>query len=487
MLSTTFPSFTYRITPGVPPSYYEKLFAYIYTQYLLPQKQRFTDITRESTSQGERLTYIVTDSQGNRLVNVELKSGEPFELKIAPLTSVASHTTVEEAKQDVLIAMQIFSQNSKDATVYFAWREGEEIVPEAYTKPEKSFNRLFIETQILFFVVFIVFGTVIFIAISTIAPEAFWIAPLVLIGIQFVFVFFSTKFIARSADWHITKANPAIHLLEYYLPVTQTDFNKSYPRETLIAIKKEIYDEIIAKKGQVDIESAQKIFLKHGVPCLLENLKAKKINVYELVKSIADKFHFPMPKVVVSNTMVPNAAASGPSPKRGLVLITTGLLVQLQENEILGVLGHEFGHLRGRDPLILYGLVSAEFLFRFYVLFPLFPLIFSSFLFFAYFWAVMVVIFFIAKFFEARADLVSAQVVGNPQILAGSLEKIGFQRLLYERTPSYRVQEWLGLDPHPPIYFRVDRLERLVPEKIRHPLFESIKDVIRGFIATLKS
>ena len=99
----------------------------------------------------------------------------------------------------------------------------------------------------------------------------------------------------------------------------------------------------------------------------------------------------------------------------------------------------------------------------------------------------MVVIFFIAKFFEARADLVSAQVVGNPKILAGSLEKIGFQRLLYERTPSYRVQEWLGLDPHPPIYFRVERLEHLRTERIRHPLIESINDVIRGFIATLKS
>jgi heat shock protein HtpX len=194
-----------------------------------------------------------------------------------------------------------------------------------------------------------------------------------------------------------------------------------------------------------------------------------------------------MPEIVVSNTMVPNAAASGPSPKRGLVLITTGILAQLNEDELMGVLGHEFGHLRGRDPLILYGLVSAEFLFRFYVLFQLFPLIFSSFLFFAYFWAVMVVIFFIAKFFEARADLVSAKVVGNPMVLAGSLEKIGFQRLLYERTPSYRVQEWLGLDPHPPIYFRVDRLEKVSPDQIRHPLIESIRDVTNGFIATLKS
>ena len=88
-----------------------------------------------------------------------------------------------------------------------------------------------------------------------------------------------------------------------------------------------------------------------------------------------------MPKIVVSNTMVPNAAASGPSPSRGLVLITTGLLVQLDEEEIRSVLGHEFGHLKGRDPLILYGIVSAEFLFRFYVLFAFFPIIFESLLF----------------------------------------------------------------------------------------------------------
>jgi heat shock protein HtpX len=483
-----FSSFTYRITPEVPPSYYEKLFDFFYTQYLIPQKHRFADITRESNSEGEKITYIVTDTQSNRLFHVEVRSGPQFQLTIDPLSSVASQTAAEEAKQDVLIAMQIFSQNARSATVYFAWREGEEIVPEAYTKPEKSFNRFFLETQILFFVVFIVFGTLVFITIATAFPDSFWIAPLILIGIQFVFVFYSNKFIGRSADWHITKENPTIHFLEYYLPVTaNSDFNKTYPRETLIAIKKEIYEEIIAKRGEVDAQSAQRIFLKHGVPCELQNLKAKKINVYELVKGIAERFHFPMPEIVVSNTMVPNAAASGPSPKRGLVLITTGILVQLNEDELRGVLGHEFGHLRGRDPLILYSLVSAEFLFRFYVLFPLFPLIFSSFLFFAYFWAVMVVIFFIAKFFEARADLVSAMVVGNPQILANSLEKIGFQRLLFERTPSYRVQEWLGLDPHPPIYFRVDRLEKLTPGKIEHPLIQSIKDVTRGFVATLKS
>ena len=480
--------FSYRVTPEVPPSYYEKLFDFIYSQYLLPQKQRFTNIIRETTNRVDKLSYVVTDMQGKQLLGVEVESGTPFELKINPIEPNVSQTAIEEAKQDVLIAIQIFAQNARSATVYFAWREGEEIVPEAYIKPEKSLNRFFLETQILFFVAFIVFGTAIFIVIATVLPSAFWIGPLILIGIQFLFVFYANRFIARSADWKITQANPIIHFLEYYLPVTaKNSFNKTYSRETLITIKKEIYEEIIAKQGKVDIESAQQIFTKHGVPCELENLKAKKINVYELVKNVADKFRFPMPKVVVSNTMVPNAAASGPSPSRGLVLITTGLLVHLEEDEIVSVLGHEFGHLRGRDPLILYGLVSAEFLLRFYVLLPLFPLLFSSFLFFAYFWVMMVVIFFIAKFFEARADLVSANMVGNPEVLAGSLEKIGFQRLLYERTPSFRIQEWLGLDPHPPIYFRVDRLEKLGSEKIKHPLLQSIKDVIRGFFATLKS
>ena len=98
----------------------------------------------------------------------------------------------------------------------------------------------------------------------------------------------------------------------------------------------------------------------------------------------------------------------------------------------------------------------------------------------------MVVIYFIAKFFEARADLLSAMVMGQPQVLAEALEKIGFRRLLHERVPSNRIQEWISLEPHPPIYFRVDRLEKLkVPVQVKHPLVQSVKDVTNGFLASL--
>ncbi len=480
--------FSYKMDAEIPQSYMPKLFDYMYSQYLIPQKQRFTDITRETSNQNDYLSYTIIDSAGKHLVKVEIKSGQPIEITLTPIDLSVSPDVIEEAKQDVIISTQIFRENCRKATVYFAWRQGEEVVPEAYQKPEKSFNRLFLETQVLFFAVFIVFGMAIFIAVIIFYPSWFWLAPLILIGIQFIFVFYANRFIARTADWKITEDNPTIHFLEYYLPISEeADFKKKYSQQQLFAIKKEIYDEVLAERGEVNCEAAKQVFLRHGVPCELENLKAKKVNVYDLVKGIADRFSFPTPKIVVSNTMVPNAAASGPSPSRGMVLITTGLLVKLDEEEIRSVLGHEFGHLKGRDPLILYGLVSAEFLFRFYVLFTFFPIIFTTLLFFVYFWAVMVLIFFIAKFFEARADLMSAIVVGTPLVLAGSLEKIGFQRLLYERTPSFRFQEWLGLDPHPPIYFRVDRLEKLTPDKMRHPLIQSIKDVARGFAATLKS
>ena len=478
----------YKIDTEIPLSYTEKLLDFMQQKYLLPQKDRFTNISRKKAPTGTFLSYAILDAKGQQSLRVEVKASKPLEVKVVPLEGQAvPETAMEEARQDIVIALQIFEENARKSTLYFAWREGEEIVPEAINRGQKSLTRIFLETQVMFFILFTGLGIFVFILIAIYFPDVLWIAPLVLIGVQFIFVLFSTKFIARSADWRITKANPTIHFLEYHLPLKENgDFSKGYPPEQLLKIKKEIYEEILAKHGEIDCQEAQGIFEKHGVPCQRENLSSKKVNVYELVKKIADKFGYPMPEIVVSNTMMPNAAASGPSPSRGLVLMTTGLLVQLEEDEVLSVLGHEFGHLKGRDPLLLYGLTSAEFLFRFYVLFNFFPFILSPFLFFLYFWLVMTLIFFIAKFFEARSDLVSAIEIGQPEILAGALEKIGFQRLLYERTPSFRIQEWIGFDPHPPIYFRVSRLEKLkAPVKIKYPLIQSIKDVFSGFFASL--
>jgi heat shock protein HtpX len=482
------PTISHKITTEVPSSYMQTLLDFIYVQYLFPQEKKFTNFSRKIEEEIPTLSYTVLDEQNQKsILEVTIKAANPLEINLRPIDNEVSSKIIELTKQDIVIAVQMFEEKTRKRTLYFAWSEGEKIIPEMLRKKEKSFKRLFLETQILFFVVFFTFATVIFLGISTFYPDVSWIAPIVIILVQFVFVFYSSNFISRNADWTITEKNPYIHILTYHLPLEQgKNSNQIFSQKQKMRIKKEIYAKILSKKGEIDCASANKIFLENNIGCTPDNLSSKKINVYALVTKIAARFGFSVPKIVVSNTMVPNAATSGPSPSRGLVLITTGLLVQLEEQEVLGVIGHEFGHLKGRDPLLLYGLTSAEFLFRFYVLFPLFPFIFSPFLFLVYFWAVMVVIFFIAKFFEARADLASAEEIGNPKVLAGALEKIGFQRLLYERTSSFRIQEWLSFDPHPPIYFRVKRLKELNSSaKINHRLIQSIKDVMKGFVDTL--
>jgi len=472
---------TYTIDTEVTPAYVSHLLDFIHHKYVSPNHQFFADVSRTTINDYSSLSFVTLDSNGKRELSVTVKGSKPIEVKISRLSETVTQKTIEEVKQDLFIVVQLFEEQVRKSTLYFAWREGEEIVPEKISgKERKALNRVFLETQIFLFIVFIGFSILLFSILD-------WFAPVALMILQLLIVLNSNRIVARMGDWRITEANPSIHLLQYHLPFEEhEEFARKYSKEELIGIKKEIYEQTLAKGKNLDCETAQVVLSKHGFECKPENLLTKTVNVHELVKETAEKFGLPIPQVVISNTMIPNAAASGPSPSRGVVLITTGLLVQLEEDEVLSVLGHEFSHLKGRDPLALFGLTAGEFLFRFYVILPLFPVIFSSYiLFFSYFWLVTALIYFIAKFFEAKCDLVSAMVMGQPKALAEALEKIGFRRLQYERYPSYRLQRWIGWEPHPPISFRANRLMNLkVPVKTEHPLFQSMKDVTKGFLAS---
>lgn len=61
----------------------------------------------------------------------------------------------------------------------------------------------------------------------------------------------------------------------------------------------------------------------------------------------------PKPRVGVADMDLPNAFATGRSPDRAVVCVTTGLLRRLDAEELEGVLAHELSHVAHRDVLVM--------------------------------------------------------------------------------------------------------------------------------------
>ncbi|KGA98045.1 heat shock protein HtpX [Alkalihalobacillus alcalophilus ATCC 27647 = CGMCC 1.3604] len=71
--------------------------------------------------------------------------------------------------------------------------------------------------------------------------------------------------------------------------------------------------------------------------------------LWNTVEGLALAARVPTPKVYIINDSSPNAFATGTSPKKGAVAVTTGLLDRLNREEIEGVVAHEIAHIRNYD------------------------------------------------------------------------------------------------------------------------------------------
>lgn len=459
---------TYEVDVEVAQSHLQEILDFMVDKYLDTKKDTFNNINRREN----HLYFNAQEPDKSGKLQVEVEAANPVKIILTPETGITAEF-IEVIKEDLLFLVQLFEDNLRRSTLYFAWIEGKDVIPEqAPTARKKLRDRMFSSNMILIYILFFGINIALFLLLGII----YAIAAIILF--QLAVVLLSDRLYLIRNNWRITNENPRVHIIQYQLPIEEfQEFQKKFGKEMVTQMKKEIYDKTLALGASPTCEIGEEIMERYGFHCNPESRLNRVVDVYSLVKKATDQFQLPVPKIVISNTMVPNAAATGPSPRRGLILITTGLLVQLEEDEILSVLGHELGHLQGRDPLVLFSIISAEFILRFTIFLPIVlinPII--------YIILVFAIIFFIGKFFETRADLVSAMKIGQPQVLAQALRKIGFARLQMERASPTRVPSWLSFDTHPPIYFRVNRLENMkAAPVVKHPLWQSVKDVFSGF------
>jgi heat shock protein HtpX len=80
---------------------------------------------------------------------------------------------------------------------------------------------------------------------------------------------------------------------------------------------------------------------------------AQAPELHAMIDRLCTMADMPKPRVGIADTSVPNAFATGRSPERSVVCVTTGILGMLTAEELEGVLAHELSHVAHRDVLVM--------------------------------------------------------------------------------------------------------------------------------------
>ncbi|MCS7114365.1 MAG: zinc metalloprotease HtpX [Nitrososphaerota archaeon] len=70
-------------------------------------------------------------------------------------------------------------------------------------------------------------------------------------------------------------------------------------------------------------------------------------------KELADKAGIPMPKLAIVPDKTPNAFVFGRTAKNATLAVHEGLLLNLNKEEVIGVIGHELGHIKHKDYVVM--------------------------------------------------------------------------------------------------------------------------------------
>jgi heat shock protein HtpX len=172
------------------------------------------------------------------------------------------------------------------------------------------------------------------------------------------------------------------------------------------------------------------------------------------VKGLADKSGVPMPRLAMVPDDTPNAFTFGRTASSATLAVHEGLLRNLNENEVKGVIGHELGHIRHKDyivmtvlsalPLLAYLVARATWTAAMFsgssrkreegeMTAALYAIGIISYI--VYIISVLFVMR-LSRLREHYADAYSAYVTGSPRSLESALTKITYGLSLSPKPPS---------------------------------------------------
>ena len=88
--------------------------------------------------------------------------------------------------------------------------------------------------------------------------------------------------------------------------------------------------------------------------------------LHNKISQLTQQANLPLPEVGIYDSPEVNAFATGPSKRRSLVAVSTGLLRTMGKREVEGVLAHEVSHIRNGDMVtmtLLQGVLNAFVMF----------------------------------------------------------------------------------------------------------------------------
>ncbi|MBI4154282.1 zinc metalloprotease HtpX [Candidatus Woesearchaeota archaeon] len=214
----------------------------------------------------------------------------------------------------------------------------------------------------------------------------------------------------------------------------------------------------------------------------------KRLN--SIVEKLAFEAKLPIPRTYLIPAKVPNAFATGRGTKHAAVAVTEGLL-ELNDAEVEGVIGHELGHIRHRDILTstmaatIGGTIAYLAQMAYWnmlmggkdregssIIGLIMVVIFAPL-------AAMLIRLAISRSMEYKADRYAALLTRSPSGLASALKKIetmAKQNPLHASSATSHMwianpfrQNWFtGLfSTHPPMEKRIKKLEAMSMKEIK--------------------